>query len=88
MVAKGPVPEPEAVAPTVEVNTRFVVALLRCLTKLLRPEVVGIAVLSAAAEVGMSRKEALQLAQRFMIEARVPKKGWRPWPWGDRAARE
>ena len=68
------------VSQPVSIEFRFVVSLLRHLTKLLRPEVVGIAVMTAAVEVGMSRKRALGLAERFMIEAQVPK-GWRPWPW-------
>ncbi len=71
----------------VTVELRFAVSLLRHLTKLLRPEVVGIAVMAAATEVGIPRKKALGLAERFMVEARVPK-GWRPWPWVKKEAEE
>ena len=80
MVVKGPVPA--VLAPTVEVEGRLVVALLRPLTKLLRPEGVGIAALAAAREIGRPRAKAQALAGRLMCEAHVPRKGWRPWPGG------
>ena len=68
----------DQVATSAEVEYRFVCSLLRMVTKLLRPEVVGVAVLTAAAECGVPRKQALALMQRFMAETILPK-GWRPW---------
>jgi hypothetical protein len=64
----------------IQIEFRFAVSFLRHLIKLLRPEVVGIAVMSAAREIGMPQGKALEMAERFMIEARV-RPGWRPWPW-------
>ncbi len=65
-------------ATTASVEYRFVCTLLRTLAKLQRPEALGIAVLTSAAECGVPRKDALALMRRFMIEVTLPK-GWRPW---------
>ena len=60
------------------VEYRFVCTLLRTLARLQRPEALGIAVLTSAAECGIKRDEALALMRRFMIEVTLPKE-WRPW---------
>jgi len=65
-------------ATTVSVEHRFVCTLLRTLAKLQRPEALGIAVLTSAAECGVPRNDALALMRRFMLEVTLPKE-WRPW---------
>jgi hypothetical protein len=39
------------------------------LTRLVRPELIGIAVLTAARECGIKPDEAKVMAERFMVEA-------------------
>ena len=65
-------------ATTASVEYRFVCTLLRTLAKLQRPEALGIAVLTSAAECGVPRNDALALMRRFMFEVTLPKE-WRPW---------